>query len=120
MKVSVGRGCPRGWTGCYKYCISERFFSGFCVRALCCCLPMISSPDHLERFVNQAVQRRMVLVVNDFVDLIFFCFVVAIFDLVHDLEAIFHLPKQHIRIISEIRVKPVKLQSLLFHMSTCC
>ena len=38
------------------------------------------------------VQRKMVLVVNFFVvffsNYFFFCFVVAIFDLVHDVEAI--------------------------------
>ena len=40
------------------------------------------------------VQRRMVLLVNCFVfyELKDFCFVVAIFDLVHDVEAIFYLP----------------------------
>ena len=39
---------------------------------------------------NQRVQRRMVLVVIFFVflKLFFFCFVVALFDLVHDVEAI--------------------------------
>ena len=41
----------------------------------------------------QGVQHRMVLVVNSFklLILIFFCFVVAMSDLVHDVEAIFHL-----------------------------
>ena len=41
------------------------------------------------------VQRRMVLVVNIFVflKLLFFCFVDAIFDLVHDVEATFPLPQ---------------------------
>ena len=37
----------------------------------------------------EEVQGRMVLVVNFFV---FLFFVVAIFDLVHDVETIFHLP----------------------------
>ena len=44
---------------------------------------------------KQDIQRRMVLVVNFFIFLkkkFFFCFVVAICDLVHDVEAIFHLP----------------------------
>ena len=41
----------------------------------------------------QGVQHRMVLVVIffEFLKLNFFCFVVAIFDLVQDLEAIFYL-----------------------------
>ena len=38
---------------------------------------------------QEAVQDRMVLVVIFFS--IFFCFVAAIFDLVHDVEALFHL-----------------------------
>ena len=41
--------------------------------------------------MNQGVQRRMVLVVSFFVFLklfFFFCFVVAILDLVHDAESI--------------------------------
>ena len=39
------------------------------------------------------VQRRMISVVNFFriFDIIIFCFVVAICDLVHDVETIFHL-----------------------------
>ena len=39
------------------------------------------------------VQRKMISVDNFFVflRLLFFCFVVAIFDLVHDVETIFHL-----------------------------
>ena len=42
---------------------------------------------------KQGVQRRMVLVVNYFVFLkLFILVVVAISDLVHDVEAIFHLP----------------------------
>ena len=42
---------------------------------------------------SQGVQGRMVLVVNFFVflKLLFFCFVVAIVDLVHNVEAIFPL-----------------------------
>ena len=42
----------------------------------------------------QGVQRRRVLVVNFFRILKkkCFCFVVAIFDLMHDAETIFHLP----------------------------
>ena len=41
----------------------------------------------------QGVQHRMVLVVNLFVffKIIIFCFVTAIFDQVHGVEAIFHL-----------------------------
>ena len=44
--------------------------------------------------LKQGVQCRMVLVVNffDFFFNFYFCFVVAIFDLVHNVEAIFHLP----------------------------
>ena len=42
---------------------------------------------------GQGVHCRMVLVVNFFVFFIFFfCFVVAMGDLVHDVIAIFHLP----------------------------
>ena len=43
---------------------------------------------------SKGVQRRMVLVVNFFVffKLFIFCFVVAIFYLVHNVMAIFHLP----------------------------
>ena len=39
------------------------------------------------------VQRRMISVVNFFVflRLLFFCFVIAIYDLVHDVESIFHV-----------------------------
>ena len=42
----------------------------------------------------EGVQCRMVLVVNFFVflKLLYFCFVVAICDLVHHVEAIFYLP----------------------------
>ena len=42
----------------------------------------------------QEAQRRMVLVINFFVfvTLLFFCFVVDICDIKHDVEAIFHLP----------------------------
>ena len=45
----------------------------------------------LETTMTQWVQPRMVLVVNFFVflKLNFFCSVVAIFDLVHDVEAMF-------------------------------
>ena len=44
--------------------------------------------------LSYRVQRRMISVVNFFVFLrfLFFCFVVAICDLVHDVETIFHLP----------------------------
>ena len=49
---------------------------------------------HRDSLENQGVQRRMVLVVNFFIFLKFklLCLVVAICDLVHDVEAIFHLP----------------------------
>ena len=42
---------------------------------------------------RHGVQRRMISVVNYFriFEIIIFCFVVAICDLVHDVEAIFHL-----------------------------
>ena len=40
---------------------------------------------------NHGVQRRMISVDNFFVFLRFFCFVVAICDLVHDVKTIFHL-----------------------------
>ena len=42
---------------------------------------------------NHGVQRRMISVDNFFVflRLLFFCFVVAICDLVHNVETIFHL-----------------------------
>ena len=42
----------------------------------------------------QGVQHRMVFVVNFFVFLVlsFYRFVVTIFDIVHDVEAKFHLP----------------------------
>ena len=56
-KVSAGRGCPRNWTKCTKYCISERYASGFCVRAMCCCLPNIFTADQLDRFVHVAMYR---------------------------------------------------------------
>ena len=56
----------------------------------------------LSFILLKGVQRRQVLVVNFcwqvlvvnlFISLkLFFCFVVATFDLVHDVEAIFHLP----------------------------
>ena len=47
----------------------------------------------LPMAVFQGVQRRRVLVVNFFLFFyFFFCFVGAIFDLAHDVEAIFHLP----------------------------
>ena len=43
---------------------------------------------------NKRVQNRIVLVVHffEFKKKFFFCFVVAIFDLVYDVEAIFTLP----------------------------
>ena len=43
--------------------------------------------------LEQGVQRRMISVVNFFFFLkfLFSCFVVAICDLVHDVETIFHL-----------------------------
>ena len=44
----------------------------------------------LERHPIEGVQHRMVLVVHFFLFL-FFCFVVAMCDLVHDVEDIFHL-----------------------------
>ena len=50
---------------------------------------------YLFRLVVQGVQSRMVLVVNVFFGIfkiIFFYFFVAICDLVHDVEALFHLP----------------------------
>ena len=40
--------------------------------------------------IMSSVQSRMVLVVN-FFEIEYFCFVVAIFDLVHDVEAIHDL-----------------------------
>ena len=45
--------------------------------------------------IMQGVQPRMFLVVNFFFEFLkyFFFFVVAIYDLVHDVEAIFHFPK---------------------------
>ena len=45
--------------------------------------------------IRQGVQCSMVLVANFFIffKLNFICFVVVIFDLVHDVETIFHLPK---------------------------
>ena len=49
---------------------------------------------YLFRLVVQGVQRRMVLVINVFLvfsKLLFFYFVIAICDLVHDVEALFHL-----------------------------
>ena len=39
-------------------------------------------------YIYQGVQRRMESVVKIFVILIFFCFVVALFDRVHDVETI--------------------------------
>ena len=52
----------------------------------------------LESTINSAehkhgVQRRMISVDNFFVflRLLFFCFIVAICDLVHDVETIFHI-----------------------------
>ena len=46
-----------------------------------------------EHLIKHGVQRRMILVVNffEFLKLLFFCFVVAIFDLVHDVVAIHSL-----------------------------
>lgn len=58
VQVSAGHGCPKGWSSCTRYCISQRFFSGLCVRALCCCLPMIFSADHLER-TNQDLKEQL-------------------------------------------------------------
>ena len=40
----------------------------------------------------QGVQCRVVLVVNAFIFFLKNCFVVAIYDLVHHMEAMFHLP----------------------------
>ena len=50
----------------------------------------LNPKSKVTRFQSQGVQLRMVLVVNFFriFEIIFFCFVVAIFDLVHDVEAI--------------------------------
>ena len=47
-----------------------------------------------EGFDVHGVQRRMISVVNVFVvlRLLLFCFVVAIYDLVHAVEAMFGLP----------------------------
>ena len=42
--------------------------------------------------IYQGMQHRMVLVVNFFIFMIFFCFDVPICDLVHNVETIFHLP----------------------------
>ena len=49
-------------------------------------------PFEIVKFM-QGVKRMMVLVVNFFIFFLifFFCFIVAIFDKVHDVEAIFHL-----------------------------
>ena len=42
--------------------------------------------------LNHRVQHRMISVVNFcIVEIIIFCFVVAICDLVHDVETVFHL-----------------------------
>ena len=52
-------------------------------------------------------------------EIIIFCFVVAIFDLVHDVEAIFTFLncKQNLEILSEMRVMPVKLQFVVSRAS---
>ena len=50
---------------------------------------------------NHEVQRKMISVVNFFVflRLLFFCFYVAICDLVHDVEAMYGCPcEQHLEI----------------------
>ena len=54
----------------------------------------VSIPADQSMLPSQGVQRTMVLVVNFFVfwKLFFLCFVVAIFDLVHDVEAIVSIP----------------------------
>ena len=51
-------------------------------------MKVVHAPDSM-----QGVQRRMISVVEFFVflRLLFFCFVFAIFDLVHDVETTFHL-----------------------------
>ena len=52
---------------------------------------MCQTQGHLH---NQGEQRRMILVVNFFLnfEIDFLCLVFAICDLVHDVEAIFHFP----------------------------
>ena len=48
---------------------------------------------HMYMHVTQGVQHRMVLVVIFCIfNIKLFCFVVAMCDLVHDVEAVFHLP----------------------------
>ena len=50
--------------------------------------------SHNEAHITkQGVQLMMVLLVIFFVFLILFCFVVAMSDLVHEVEAILHLPE---------------------------
>ena len=51
------------------------------------------TPSPLKHLAKHGVQRRMISVDNFFVflRLLFFCFVVAICDLVHDVETIFQL-----------------------------
>ena len=60
------------------------------------CIPMPENKEFEDSMYNlhiEGVQRRRVLVVNFFVNFEtkFFCFVVAICDLVHDVEAVFYL-----------------------------
>ena len=64
--------------------------------SLCIC------PSEFTKRSIQGAQRRMVLVVNFFIFLkllllffffFFFCFIIGVFDLVHDVEAIFDLPQ---------------------------
>ena len=57
-------------------------------------LALCSTQTQISLGKGQGVQCRMVLVVNFFVflKLNVFCFVAAILNPVHDLEAIFHLP----------------------------
>ena len=63
----------------------SRYLLHRCVNVICNAL----NYSVIARSLWQRVQRRMVLVVNYFVFLNYhFCFVVAILDLVHDLEAI--------------------------------
>ena len=50
------------------------------------------SAAKIVQYCYQGVQRIMVLLVNVFVFLIFVRFVAAIFNLMHDVEALFSLP----------------------------
>ena len=50
---------------------------------------------YIITFQKQGVQRRMVFISGQFFHIFeieFVCFVTAIFDLVHDVDALFHIP----------------------------